>query len=101
MNAYSTEGGTYKEIMSNQGLTVEGLLSYLTTRAIEGASSDVNVNLEAPAKTSYPWMIFDYQLLIIIHMLGLRMDTTLTSYLWFLVSAGGRKLKKRICVLVC
>jgi len=54
LNAYSTEGETYKAIMSNQGLTVEGLLSYLTTRAIEGASSDVNVNLEAPAKTSFP-----------------------------------------------
>jgi regulator of protease activity HflC (stomatin/prohibitin superfamily) len=53
MNAYETEAQTYKEIMTNQGLTAEGLLSYLTTRAIESASSDVNVNLDAPAKTSY------------------------------------------------
>ena len=53
MNAYETEAETYHEIMTNQGLTQEGLLAYLTTRAIEGASSDVNVNLEAPAKTSY------------------------------------------------
>jgi len=54
LNAYQTEAETYKAIMTNQGLTVEGFLSYLTTRAIESASSDVNVNLEAPAKTKFP-----------------------------------------------
>jgi len=53
LNAYETEAQTYKEIMNNQGLTAEGLLAYLTTRAIEGANSDVNVNLDAPAKTTY------------------------------------------------
>ena len=54
VNAYETEAKTYKSIMENQGLTVEGFLSYLTTRAIEGASSDVNVNLDPPAKTKFP-----------------------------------------------
>ena len=54
LNAYETEAQTYKEIMRNQGLTAEGLLAYLTTRAIESASNDISVNLDAPAKTSFP-----------------------------------------------
>ena len=54
LNAYETEADTYRSIMDNQGLTVEGFLSYLTTRAIESTSKDVNVNLEPPAKTTFP-----------------------------------------------
>lgn len=54
LNAYKTEADTYKSIMDSQGLSPAGLLSYLTTRAIESASSEVYVNLQAPAKTSFP-----------------------------------------------
>jgi len=53
LNAYETEAQTYKEIMNNQGLNAEGLLAYLTTRAIESAENTINVNLDAPAKTTY------------------------------------------------
>ena len=53
LTAYETEAGTYKSIMDNQGLNVEGFLAYLTTRAIE-TGDGVNVNLQAPAKTSFP-----------------------------------------------
>ena len=52
--AYSTEASTYKDIMAKQGLSVEGLLSYLATRAIQSAKKPVYVGLDAPAKTNYP-----------------------------------------------
>lgn len=51
LNAYQTEADTYSYIMESQGLSIGGMLSYLTTRAIEDAKSDVFVNLQAPAKT--------------------------------------------------
>jgi len=53
-NAYVTEAETYKLIMDNQNLTIDGLLAYLTTRAIQTVHSPVHVNLEAPANTKFP-----------------------------------------------
>lgn len=52
LNAYKTEANTYLAIMEKQNLTSDGLVSYLTTRAIQSASNPVYVNLEAPAKTN-------------------------------------------------
>ena len=54
LNAYTTEAETYKSIMDNQKLTVPGLLSYMTTRAIQSADKQLYVNLDAPAKTKFP-----------------------------------------------
>ncbi|XP_057305170.1 uncharacterized protein LOC130642109 [Hydractinia symbiolongicarpus] len=53
-NAYETEAKTYASIMIVQNLTVNGLLSYLSTRAVQTAKKDVFVNIDAPAKTSFP-----------------------------------------------
>lgn len=53
-NAYATEATTYKDIMLRQSLTVQGLLSYLATRAIQSAAKPVYVGMDAPAKTSFP-----------------------------------------------
>jgi len=47
-NAYRTEAETYAEVKETQGLSIEGLLSYLTTRVIENVNT-VNVNLKPPA----------------------------------------------------
>lgn len=52
-NAYATEAKTYSDIMIRQGLTVEGLLSYLSTRAIQSAKKPVYVGMDAPAKTKF------------------------------------------------
>ena len=54
INAYTTEARTYKDIMTRQSLTVEGLLSYLATRAIQSAAKPVYVGIDAPAKTKFP-----------------------------------------------
>lgn len=54
LNAYTTEAETYKTIMDNQNLTITGFLSYLTTRAIQSVKEPVYVNLDAPAKTTFP-----------------------------------------------
>ena len=53
LTAYQTEANTYKTIMEKQNLTIEGLLSYLTTRAIQSAKKPVYVGMDAPAKTKY------------------------------------------------
>lgn len=53
-NAYKTEAETYSAIMTDQGLTVPGFLSYLTTRALEVANNPVKINMNAPAKTIFP-----------------------------------------------
>lgn len=54
LKAYTTEAETYKQIVDNQNLTIAGLLSYLTTRAIQSVTNPIYVNLDAPAKTSFP-----------------------------------------------
>ena len=54
LSAYTTEAETYKAIMKNQNLTIQGLLSYITTRAIQSMNNPIYVNLEAPAKTNLP-----------------------------------------------
>lgn len=54
LNSYTTEAATYKSIMDNQNLTIAGVLSYLTTRAIQSVKNPIYVNLDAPAKTSFP-----------------------------------------------
>ena len=54
MTAYQTEANTYKMIMTKQSLTVEGLLSYLATIAIQSAKKPVYVGMDSPAKTDYP-----------------------------------------------
>ena len=53
-NAYATEAKTYKDIMLKQSLSVEGLLSYLATRAIQSAAKPIYINMDAPAKTKFP-----------------------------------------------
>lgn len=54
-NAYETEAETYFRIMTDQNLSTEALLSYLSIRAIQQSkTSSVYVNLDAPAKTSFP-----------------------------------------------
>ena len=54
-NAYETEAKTYSKIMKDQNLSTEALLSYLSIRAIQQSkASSVYVNLDAPAKTSFP-----------------------------------------------
>lgn len=54
-NAYETEAETYARIMRDQNLSTEGLLSYLSIRAIqESSSNSLYINLDAPAKTSFP-----------------------------------------------
>ena len=50
VKAYETEAET--SIMDNQGLSIDGFLAYLTTRAIEENRKSVNVNLESPAKAT-------------------------------------------------
>ena len=52
LKAYETEAETYKSIMVNQGLSIDGLLAYLTTRAIEESRNSVDVNLKSPASTA-------------------------------------------------
>ena len=52
VKAYETEAETYKSIMVNQGLSIDGFLAYLTTRAIEENRKSVNVNLDSPTKTT-------------------------------------------------
>ena len=54
-NAYETEAKTYSIIMTDQNLSAEGLLSYLSIRAIQKSSSNsLYLSLDAPAKTSFP-----------------------------------------------
>ena len=53
--AYETEAEAYARIMRDQNLSTEGLLSYLSIRAIqESSSNSLYINLDAPAKTSFP-----------------------------------------------
>lgn len=54
LNAYRTEAATYLTIKTKQNLTNDGLVSYLTTRAIQTADNPIYVNMDAPAKTSFP-----------------------------------------------
>ena len=54
-NAYETEANTYSRTMTDQNLSAEALLSYLSIRAIQQSKANsVYVNLDAPAKTSFP-----------------------------------------------
>ncbi|XP_070570516.1 uncharacterized protein [Ptychodera flava] len=50
---YETEAETYSNIMTSQGLGVEGFLSYLGVRTIGEAKQPVYAGMKAPAKTSY------------------------------------------------
>ena len=50
LNAYATEAQSYAAIMNKQNLTVTGLISYLTKRAIQSAGNPVYVNLDPPTK---------------------------------------------------
>lgn len=54
LNAFTTEAKTFEEIKILQNLTVSGLLSYITTRAIQTADKPVYVNLENPTVSSKP-----------------------------------------------
>ena len=49
LNAYVTEATTYKSVMEIQNLTIDGVLAYLTTRAIDTANN-ININLDPPNK---------------------------------------------------
>lgn len=53
LNEYRQEAASYRSLMDSNGLTVEGLLAYMSVRAIAASANPVNVNLGSPAKTSY------------------------------------------------
>ena len=53
--AFQAEAETYETVMTSQQLGVEGLLAYLTTRVIVESKKDVNVGIDAPAKTKYTY----------------------------------------------
>ena len=53
--AYKAESIIYSDIMKQQNLTVEGLLSYLSVRVVGETESTVYAGLDAPAKTKYTY----------------------------------------------
>ncbi|RNA11318.1 SPFH domain band 7 family [Brachionus plicatilis] len=50
---YEKDLVVYKNIKSTQGLDNEGLISYMTIRAIAESKNEINMALKSPAKTSY------------------------------------------------
>ncbi|XP_048583089.1 uncharacterized protein LOC116603383 [Nematostella vectensis] len=52
---YKAEARAFGDMMKRQNLTVEGLLSYLSTRAIADRSTELSVSIDAPAKTKYTY----------------------------------------------
>ena len=44
---------TYSNLMTDNNLTVEGLLAYLGSRVIEDSEEEVFANMDHPAKPSY------------------------------------------------
>jgi len=53
--AFDAEADSYALVMANQKLGVEGLLAYLGTRVIVESKKDVNIGIDAPAKTKYTY----------------------------------------------
>ena len=55
LNRYETEAASYTYLTDSNGLNLdaEGFLAYMGVRAIEDASSTVQIAMEGPAKTAY------------------------------------------------
>lgn len=53
--AFEAEAESYALVMTNQKLGVEGLLAYLSTRVLVESKKDVNIGIDAPAKTKYTY----------------------------------------------
>lgn len=55
LTRYDAEARSFAILKTSQNMTVEGLLSYLSTRVIEERSTTVSVGMDAPAKTKYTY----------------------------------------------
>lgn len=51
--SYQQEAAVYEKLISELGLTKEGLLAYLSIRTITSATNNVYIGLDSPAKSSY------------------------------------------------
>jgi len=51
---YSKDLEVYQKVKSSQNLTNEGLISYISIRAIASAKNDVNIAIQSPARVSFP-----------------------------------------------
>lgn len=52
---YDAEATAFANLMKEQSLTVEGLLSYLSTRVLAERNSTLSVGFDAPARTKYTY----------------------------------------------
>lgn len=52
---YDAEATAFTNLMKEQNLTVEGLLSYLSTRVLAERNSTFSVGFDAPARTKYTY----------------------------------------------
>ncbi|KAK3745340.1 hypothetical protein QZH41_018903, partial [Actinostola sp. cb2023] len=55
LSRYDAEARAFSTLKTKQNMTVEGLLSYLSTRVIAERKNTLSVGLDAPAKTKYTY----------------------------------------------
>jgi len=55
LSQYNAEAKAFSSLKNAQNMTVEGLLSYLSTRVIAERTDSLSVGMDAPAKTKYTY----------------------------------------------